>query len=238
MTPHQDPVWLHRRTKKLSGWRDKEGKFHYDLDDKHPEIPVSPAEAKRTLRYIKESISPDKIFELIQNGKRWPYKTKQEFYEKRDKALLALIYLSGGRVNEVLRVEKKQFGFSDEDFILIHEFRISKRKERTIEKEGIPRIVVPLPRTDKFKKFTDLILDYYEVAPEHLFKIGRKRAWAIIKHMTGKWCHYFRSQRLSYLVNRLRSATVASKIVGIKNPQTITHYYKGTWEEYREELKK
>jgi hypothetical protein len=56
--------------------------------------------------------------------------------------------------------------------------------------------------------------------------------------MTGKWCHYCRSQKISDTINRIRSSDATSKILGIKNPQTISHYYKGTWEDFKEELKK
>ena len=57
-------------------------------------------------------------------------------------------------------------------------------------------------------------------------------------HMTGKWCHYFRSQRLSHIVNELKSALTTAKVFGIKNPQTIAHYYKTEWEIHKEALKR
>lgn len=53
-------------------------------------------------------------------------------------------------------------------------------------------------------------------------------------HMAGKWCHYFRSQRLSHVVNELKSALTTAKVFGIKNPQTIAHYCKTEWEVHKE----
>jgi len=231
------PYWLHEPRLLLSGWRDREGKFHFDPEGKHPLISVSYAEARRRLVNIDRFVSPDRIYEMIVKAPIWKYKTNIEFYTKRDRALLSLLYLLGCRVSEVIRLKKSQFDFGDPDFIIIRDFRISKRKRKTIEREGIPRIDFPIPKRGRFAKFTKLVLDYYNIADEEMFKIGRIRAWQIVKYMTGKWCHYFRCQRLSYLVNLFRSATVTARIVGIKNPQTIAHYYRGSWEQFREELK-
>jgi len=44
-------------------------------------------------------------------------------------------------------------------------------------------------------KFTELVMEYLKVLPEDakLFEFKRRRAWQIVSHVTGKWCHYFRS---------------------------------------------
>lgn len=195
-------------------------------------------EKRRRLKDIKRFIRPDVVYEMIVDGRLWPYLTNKPFYEKRDKALLALLYLTTGRINEVLKITKGQFDFeADPEFVVIKDFEISKRKEATIKREGVPKVDLPLPKVGTLSKFTDLVLDYYEISSEEMFRIGRVRAWAIVKYMTGKWCHFFRSQKLSYLVNLFHSALVTSKIVGIKNPQTIAHYYKTAWEEHRDKLK-
>ncbi len=209
ISPHTDPFWLDKVRKE-----------------------------KRTLKDIKRYEPPQKILRVIEESPVWHYKTDLEFHEKRDRALLALLYLTGGRVNEVLKVKKSLFDFSDRDFIIIRDFEISKRKARTLSREGIPKIDVALPRDGSLLNFTEIVMAYYRMSDEKLFKFGRKRAWAIVNYMTGKWCHYFRSQRISDIINRIRSSDATSKILGIKNPQTISHYYKGTWEEYREELQK
>jgi len=196
-------------------------------------------EKRRTLKTIDRYIDPDQVYHVIVDAPIWPYKKDKELYAKRDRALISILYLMGCRVNEVLRLTKSQFDFdSDPDFIIVKDFQISKRKQKTLKREGIPKLDVPLPKIGTFAKFTKIFLEYYDEAPEKLFKIGRKRAWAITNYMTGKWCHYFRSQRLSHLVNLFRSALLTSRLMGIKNPQTISHYYKTIWKEHREELKK
>lgn len=196
-------------------------------------------EKRRRLKDIKRFVEPNTIYNIIIEGESWPYTSEQaEYYKKRDRALLSLLYLTAGRINEILSLNKSQFDFSDSEFIVIKDFVISKRKKKTIQRMGKPKIDLPLPKVGQFAKFTQLVMEYYEISPKQLFKIGRKRAWAIVKHMTGKWCHYFRSQKLSYLVNESRSALITSKIVGIKNPGTLSHYYKTEWQEHRELLKK
>ena len=211
MCPHLDPYWLN------------------DLRS-----------TRRTLKDIHEFIKPETVYGMIQDGEMWSYKTNTYFYFKRDRALVSLLYLTGGRINEVLNLRKSQFDFKeDPEFIVIKDFEISKRNKQTIQKEGIPKIDIPLPRVGTFERFTDLVTDYLDIlSKDKLFNIGRCRAWSIVNCMTGKWCHYFRSQKISYMVNLLRSALITAKIHGVKNPQTIAHYYKTEWRLHREELKK
>lgn len=222
--PHPYPEWLHRR-RRIEG-----GRF--------AGLHLSPVEARRRLADIERYLEPEQIYSMIVTARPWPYRRRVEHHQKRDRALLALLYLSGLRISEALRIKKSQFDLAcDPDFVVVRDVKISKRKKKTIQREGQPMIDVPLPKTGRFSRFTDLILDYLQVADEDVFKIGSQRAWAIVKHMTGRWNHYFRSQRISWLVNRLRSDVIAARIVGIKNPQTIAHYYKGEWRAHRDELK-
>jgi len=197
-------------------------------------------EQRRRLKDIKRFTQPEEIYKVISEAPAWNYKRNREVYEKRDRALVALLYLLGCRVNEVLKLRKSQFDFEGKYpyFVVIHDFEISKRKEKTIKAKGIPKKDFPLPLVGKLAPFTDMVVEYYNCSEEEMFKIGRQRAWAIVKHMTGKWCHYFRSQRLSYLVNLLRSSTITAKIMGIENSMTIDHYYKTEWEEHEEALRK
>lgn len=229
-TRHPYPTWLH--TRRLV----TEGRFEGEVK--------TAVESRRRLADIDRYLSPQEVFSLSCRGKTWPYKRDKAFYVKRDRGLVSLLYLSGLRINEVLRIKKSQFSYEDPDFVVIEDVKISKRKKRTIQTEGIPVIDVPLPlavedRGGEFQLgyFTEVILSYVDVAEEDLFKISTARAWAIVKHMTGKWCHYFRSQRISHLINKLRSDVITAKIVGIKSPATISHYYKGEWRAHRDELR-
>lgn len=197
-------------------------------------------EKRRRLKDVGRYLGPRQIHALIMKG-TWQYKTQLDYYRARDRAFLSLMFESGLRVCEVIAIRKDQFDFSDSQFIIIKDVEIKKRKAKTIQREGIPKIDVVLPLEGELADFTALVETYYRVCEtERLFPFGTKRAWAITKHITGKWNHYFRSQRISDMMNRqdIPSSDRVAKIVGIKNPQTIAHYYKGSWKEAREELLK
>lgn len=198
---------------------------------------------RRTLKDIERFVSPQDILSLIEKGRVFPYKTDPYFYHARDKALTSFIYLMGCRVNEALKVKRNQLDLkTDPDFIIVKDFKISKRKKQTIKRIGIPKIDMGLPRKGIFSPFTNKLIKWLKVSPYVpilLFpNINRKSAWRIIEHQTGKWPHWFRSQRISWLINALKSETIVAKILGIRNPGTISHYYKGEWGKWKDILGK
>jgi integrase len=200
--------------------------------------------SRRTLKAIERKYSPEEVLELIQKGRPWKYKRDAKKLQTRDRAIMSFMYLMACRVNESLKVHLNQFDFtSDPQFIVVKDFRISKRKPKTIKKEGIPRIDFGLPIEGRFKPFTDMTLEWFYIrekeAPDlarRLFPIHRTTAWRRVEYITGKWDHWFRSQRLSYLMNKFRSETIVAKMTGIKNPGTISHYYQGHWKDHKEDL--
>jgi len=61
-------------------------------------------------------------------SKTWIYKEKREFYYKRDRALMSLLFLTAGRISEVLSLTKEQFDFqADRNFIVIRNMILVKR---------------------------------------------------------------------------------------------------------------
>lgn len=199
---------------------------------------------RRTLRHIERFYEPEEILKLITEGRPWPYKTAKEFHNTRDQALIAFLYSTACRVNEASKVKLFQFDFkTDPQFVVIREFRISKRKKKTLMAEGVPRIDIPLPVVGRFRPFTDLIIKWYYVREKRATKddklfphTTRRSAYKRVEHITGKWCHWFRSQRLSYLVNATRSELITAKMTGIKNPGTLAHYFRTEWTRHRDEF--
>ena len=196
---------------------------------------------KRTLKDIQYFYRPEQIYELI-TRKTWPYKTDVDYYTKRDRALMALLFLLACRVNEVLRLRKMQFDFeSDPDFIIIRSFYVSKRKEKTIKKYGPKFIDVPIPKREEARlyPFTKLVLDYLPLVgakDDKLFKMGTRRARQIVTYVTGMWPHWFRSMALSFYVNTLRNVMVVSEMLGVEDIKTLKWYWRGAWEDYRQQL--
>lgn len=204
---------------------------------------------RRTLNKLEamneiEYQSPRQIYRTLFNNE-WPYKIKQDYYHKRDRALGSLLYLSSGRINEVLRLKKNQILSYEEDpdFMIIQNFWVSKRKPGKIH----PILEIPLPLKGRLSGFTKLVRDYLELLgpDELLFKFSRHRAWAIIRYITndpsndnpGWFCHWFRAQSLSYQIGLIRSTIAVASQRGVENPATLKKYYQGDWRQFKEELK-
>jgi len=203
---------------------------------------------RRTLKDVKlpqirVDQYPSYVYDIIMQS-TWPYKTTPEYYHARDRAMMSLTFLSCGRINETLRVTKQQVDLEgDADFVVVRNFYVSKRKESTLKRYGLTIIDVPMPKNETalLYPFTKLVLDYLpniENAEDRSFNIGTNRAFQIIRYCTGLWCHWFRSLGLSFYVNTLKNPIAVAKIFGVQNVNTIMHYFKGTWLDYRDQLSK
>lgn len=187
--------------------------------------------------------NPRQIYTIIHRNE-WPYKRDIELLHKRDLALASLLFLSSGRIGEVLRLKKNQFTTDEDypDFVILSAFYVSKRKKGKTH----PTPDIPLPLRGRLSAFTYIALDYVKLLEpdEKLFKFSRARAWAIIRCITaspdepkGYWCHWFRAQSLSYMVNLIRSTVAVARQRGVENPATLAHYYRGDWRQFANELK-
>lgn len=203
---------------------------------------------KRTLKHIelpkwlRINGIPSFVLEQI-NKREWQYKGCEwgytpAHYHTRDRAMMSLGFLACGRINEVLRVERNQFDFDSElGFIIVTNFYVSKRKKITLEREGKPLVDIPMPTNEDalLYPFTKLITDYLAISEgEKLFPFKEGRAWQIIKHCTGLWCHWFRALGFTYFANKIKNPFALAKIYGIKNVNTIMRYFKTEWTAYRD----
>lgn len=159
----------------------------------------------------KRYYTPEQIYRFIYRNK-WPYTPDFSNLHLRDLALASCLYLTSGRINEVLRLRTDQFSTyeEDDDILVCYSFRVSKRwrggmKKKfqflgldengrelftTVEKYVPPTeppiLQIPMPRIGKLSPFTHIVEDYIESLGENekLFKIGTGRAWTIIEHIT------------------------------------------------------
>jgi len=196
---------------------------------------------RRTLEDIKEFLRPSQIYRLI-TAKAWPYKGDvrhgKDLYEARDKALLSLLYLTCGRITEVLSLRKSQFVFDeDPDFIIVTNMIVVKRKKKQRKAPPI-RAEVPLAREGPLAKFTELVEGYLrmlEGEDARLFEFGRRRAWQIVKFITGKWCHFFRSQGESWY-GKIYDVFGLKEFVKVTSIETLGDYVQAPWRQYRNKL--
>ena len=194
--------------------------------------------SRRTLRDVRRTWSPEEIYELI-TGKQWPYRQNWPFYHCRDKAFLSLLYLTAGRVGEVLSLTRAQFDMdTDPDFIIIRNMLTEKVSAKSM---NLPfREEFPLARSGKLSVFTQLIMEYIPdlEMDERLFPFSRQRAHQICGYVTGKWPHWFRAQGERLYARLLGKDVIALKdLVNVVNVSTLTQYVKKEWDESREKLK-
>ena len=208
---------------------------------------------KRGVDNILEYVEPFTFIEQIETAKLHPYTVDVEIKVKRDKGLIAFLALTGMRISEVLRIDCSQVKVNDDaQYVIVRSVQISKRWKHEWKRNSQGRKIgfvsrkrlpikkdFPLPKTGRFSPLTKMVLDHLDNRKEGLlFDLSRYWAWKIVRRITGNWCHYFRSMRISYLVNEQKIPTVAvADMLGIEDPKTISHYYKGGWKLWRTELK-
>jgi len=136
-----------------------------------------------------------------------------EEQKMRNKALIALLYLSGRRISELVgrtyvfpdgRVDvwegvyTSDFSFKRvaEENVLAMRYRVLKRRSKIEEAEAHLRLADPL---------TKYVLDWIAYLKEKygedikLFQITRQRAWQIVTELDPNvWLHWFRHQRLTH----------------------------------------
>ena len=200
---------------------------------------------RRTNEDIKERLGIRQIYDLITSNK-WPYRTQLDFYHQRDKALMALLFLTAGRISEVLSLKKEQFDFeADRNFIVIRNMilvkRLKTRKGKPVRHRTAPiRDEVPLPLRGPLSRFTNLVQNYLnliEDSKEKLFKFQRHRAWQIVNYVTGQWCHWFRSQAESYYGKYVFTTPFALRdFVGVSDIESLGPYVKTQWRDYQNKL--
>jgi integrase len=200
---------------------------------------------RRTNEDILERFGIEQILSLI-TSKAWPYKTQEDFYRARDKALMSLLFLTAGRISEVLSLTKVQFDFeADKNFIIIRNMilvkRLKMRKGKPVKHKTAPiRDEVPLPLRGPLARFTKLVMDYLSLMDDpkaELFKFGRHRAWQIVNHITGEWCHWFRSQAESYYGKYVFTSAFALRdFVGVSDIESLGSYVKTQWKDYEDKL--
>jgi integrase len=182
---------------------------------------------------------PSELLDMIKS-KSWPYKINKEFYECRDRALISLLYLTCGRISEVLSLSKKQFVFDEEpDFVVIRNMIVVKRKRKAKRKRRSIRDEVPLPRAGLLAPFTQFVVEYLSLLSDQeakLFRFGRHRAWQIVQFTTGKWCHYFRSQGESWYGKIFSNIFALKDFVGVVDASTLGDYVKTDWKDYRDRI--
>ena len=194
---------------------------------------------RRTVRMAKTLFTPDEILEKLEAYKGSIYRQPTNKLIARDKALLSLIFLTAGRISEVISLEKKQFKFNREDgFIIIENMKLVKQK-KTHKKAGRSpfRCEVAIPLSGTLKPFTDIFLKYYKICSSvKLFNFSRNWSWKIVECITDMYPHYFRACSENYYYKIFRNPYALRDFVGLSSVEALGTYMKTDWRDYSSKI--
>jgi hypothetical protein len=181
---------------------------------------------------IEEFVGWPTLMALVKECENTPYKPNplnpadpEEYRShlvRRDQALIAALFLTGGRVNEVVPLRRLGFEVTPES-INVRGMQVLKRfkavdvhtgpdgrKTYTTEPVHVTRGVIPIEPTEPLvpylMKWVEKSSDYLFPSPaEHRNHISGTRAYQIVTDVGERigeeiWPHWFRSQRASQLV--------------------------------------
>lgn len=188
---------------------------------------------KRSMADIDKFIGWDTLMNLIEECEQTKYKPSPAWdndmdpfdYKnrliKRDQALIATLFLTGGRVNEVVPLRKNQFEIHPLS-LQVRGMRVLKRYKKlshTVDEQGrkhyetetivVTRGVIPINYAEPL---VPILLEYLKTVDDYLFPsphlkrdhINDSRAYQIVTRIGKRlgvevWPHWFRSQRASQL---------------------------------------
>lgn len=189
---------------------------------------------RRTLKYIQYYPSPQELYKKIMESPGWHYKTDADFYHIRDRALVALTYLLGGRISEILRLRKSQF-VKLKDRVVVRGIKLSKSRYKNKPRRVQYREEAFLPLNGERAVFTQLVLDYLKLIGEdaQLFMFSRVRAWQIITAILGVPCHWLRAYCENYLYDSWSGDILAVSDYVKVDPRTLQLYIRRSYRKYK-----
>lgn len=192
--------------------------------------------ARRTLKNISYYPSPQELYGRLISNKGWEYKVNKEFYEKRDKALIALTYLLATRISETLRLKKSQFEYDEENNrFVIRGIQLSKSTLRNKLRREQYRQVAYLPLKGEREGFTLLVSNYLDILGEEdrLFNFKRDRAYHIISGRTGEPCQWLRAYGENYFFDNWDKDILAVSDYIKVDVRTLSQYIRGGYRKYK-----
>jgi len=164
---------------------------------------------------IDEAVTREYIFDLIM--KKIPKVRKErgsEYLIPRDQALLSTLYLTAGRVGEILTLTRHQFLIEESRVIIqnmiVLKKRKSQKKTRTIHiPKQHPLILYVLRHLEKIK------------GKKRLFNLTVRRVQQICMEIDpDTWPHWYRSQRITHLDGNVGLTEMEiTRYVGWEKPQ-------------------
>ena len=148
------------------------------------------------------------------------------------------MYLTTVRIGEAVLLTKDQFYFETEKdmgLIIIRNIPTLKMQKAKIR---LPyRSEFPIPTRGRLAPLTEMVVEHLDQIGEHdrLYPFSPHRGWEIVRHLTGKWCHYFRSQGESWY-GRIYDVFGLKEFVKVTSIETLGDYVQAPWRQYRNKL--
>ena len=186
----------------------------------------------------------DKFLEDLVEKCGAEYRSNQDYLRRRDKALVAALFLTGGRVREVLSLKKNNFDFDNEEAkrdnaFLVRNMIVLKRSTGGGKRKRVTR-TFPIWRNDPLVKH---LLAWLREIDGYLFlskekkirPMGRTRAHQIVSilgesldipvhHINPQW---FRVQREHYLIKEKGFSTYDVQVyIKLSRPLLIARHRK------------
>jgi len=119
---------------------------------------------------------------LIRECDNTSYDKKQDYFRKRDKALVATLFLTGGSVLQVVRLRKDNFVFEDEQTIRVRNMRLTGYKREKGKRRKLFR-TFPIFRDDPLIQY---LLDWLPEVDDYLFPSPKKARSHLGRGMASK----------------------------------------------------
>lgn len=157
------------------------------------------------LRFQRNKITYEETKDMIERAK-----------SLRNKAMIALLYLTGARISEILSVKREDFVVDEKKKMIIVNISVEKRGENWVHS-------VPMGFNAPFMTYIARWLDANNSGL--LFPIGRIRAWRIVHQLNSDvWPHAFRRNRGNRLIDKGASPHELMTWMGWKSISTADNY--------------
>jgi integrase len=188
---------------------------------------------RRTLKKIKKYPRPRELYDKIVYGKGWDYSSDdKDYFLKRDRALVALLYLLALRISEALRLCKSQFA-TEKNRIVVSGIELSKTKIKGKPRKDQYRQEAFLPLSGNRAMLTQLVTDYLRVAKtDKLFINDTSQAYKYVVALIGEPCHWLRAYGENYLYDNWEHDLLAVADYVKVDPRTLTEYIRRAYKKY------
>ncbi len=200
-------------------------------------------ENRRVLDDIDKYPSPKEIFEAIE-AYQGHYKTRQDFYVARDRALAAILYIAQLRKSEAHRLTKEQFKYEPFRIVSVKLSKAERRNRKTGEivmRKKQYRTEILIPTKGELGKIGNFVLKYLPFLSEkdRLFPFSDKagRANQIIKEILGVPPHWERAFGENLLYEIFDNDLIAVANYVQVDPRTLSKYIHRTPEKYLKKLR-